>query len=161
VVNSAGNIFHWAGNNWSLYPGLARDVGVGADGSVWVVGTNPVPGGYGVWRLTLLGWSSVPGGGVRIAVDPSGNSWVVNSAGNIFHWAGNSWSLYPGLARDVGVGADGSVWVVGTNPVPGGYGVWRLTLLGWSSVPGGGVAISVGPSGNPWIVDSAGKIYSS
>jgi hypothetical protein len=161
TATSPADLYTFVAPFFTLRPGLGVDVGVGADGSVWVVGTNPVPGGYGIYRWTGSTWATVPGGAVRIAVDPSGNSWVVNSAGNIFHWAGNNWSLYPGLARDVGVGADGSVWVVGTNPVPGGYGVWRLTLLGWSSVPGGGVAISVGPSGNPWIVDSAGKIYSS
>ena len=33
---------------WELEPGAARDIGVGADGSVWVVGTGAVPGGFGM-----------------------------------------------------------------------------------------------------------------
>jgi hypothetical protein len=47
VVNPTGHIDHWVGNNWSRYPDLANDIGVGSDGSVWVVGTNPVADDYG------------------------------------------------------------------------------------------------------------------
>ena len=69
---------------WELEPGAARDIGVGADGSVWVVGTGAVPGGFGIWRWGGSDWSQVEGGGVRIAVGPDGNSWVVNSEGSIW-----------------------------------------------------------------------------
>ena len=59
------------------------------------------------------------------------------------------------------MGANGSVWIVGTNPVAGGYGIYQWTGGVWASVAGGAVGLSVGPSGNPWIVDSARRIYSS
>ena len=134
---------------------------MGANGSVWIVGTNPVAGGYGIYRWTGSGWTPVPGGATRIAVDPSGNPWVVNSAGQIYNWVGNDWVVHSGAATDIGVGADGSVWIVGTNPVAGGYGIYTWTGPGLVPVPGGAVVISVGPSGNPWVVNSAGQIYSS
>ena len=162
---------------FTLRPGAATDIGVGANGSVWIVGTNPVAGGYGIYRWTGSGWTPVPGGATRIAVDPSGNPWVVNSAGQIYNWVGNpwvvnsagqiynwvgnDWVVHSGAATDIGVGADGSVWIVGTNPVAGGYGIYTWTGPGLVPVPGGAVVISVGPSGNPWVVNSAGQIYSS
>src|SRR5438105_2781316 len=31
-------------------PGMATDIGVGADGSVWVIGDNKVAGGFGIYR---------------------------------------------------------------------------------------------------------------
>ena len=144
---------------FTLRPGLGVDVGAGSNGSVWIVGTNPVPGGYGIYRWSGSGWTAIPGGAVRIAVDPSGNPWVVNSTGHIYHWVGNSWTSYPGLASDIGVGANGSVWIVGTNPVPGGYGIYRWSGSGWAAIPGGAVRIAVGPAGNPWVVNSTGHVY--
>jgi len=52
-----------------------------------------------------------------------GHPWVVNSNGNIYSRASGNWQQLPGLAKDIGVGADGSVWVIGMDPEPGGYGI--------------------------------------
>jgi hypothetical protein len=37
-------------------PGLGTDIGVGANGSVWIAGTNPVTGSYGIYRWNRNGW---------------------------------------------------------------------------------------------------------
>jgi hypothetical protein len=140
-------------------PGFANDVGVGASGSVWIEGTNPAPGGFGIWRWVGGSWAPEPGGALAIAVDPNGNPWVVNSLHQIFHWIGASWAQLPGAANDVGVGANGSVWIVGTNPVPGGFGIWHWTGTGWAPVAGGAVRIAVDPRGNPWVVNSIHQIF--
>jgi hypothetical protein len=67
----------------------------------------------------------------------------------------------PGLGKDIGVGPDGSIWLVGTNPVGGAsdFGVYRWSGSSWVQVGGGGVAISVGPSGDPWLLNSSGAIF--
>ncbi len=140
-------------------PGSAIDVGVGANGSVWVVGTNPVAGGFGLWHWTGTAWAASPGGALRIAVDPGGNPWVVNSLHSIYRWSGAGWIRLPGSATDVGVGANGSVWVVGTNPLGGGFGLWHWTGTAWAASPGGAVRIAVDPGGNPWVVNSLHSIY--
>jgi len=142
VVNSSGNIFHWTGSNWQHMPGLAKDIGVGANGSVWVIGTNPVRGGYGIYQWNGSNWVNHPGGAVRIDVGPAGYPWVVNSFGEIFHWLNPGWKLLPGRARDIGVGASGS-WIIGTNAVAGGYGIYRWIGTNWSAVPGGAMEISM------------------
>jgi len=130
-VNNQGSIFRRTSSGWTQLPGSANDIGIGSDGSVWVVGTNSVPGGYGIWNYNARSnsWSSIDGGAIRIAVDRSGNPWVVNNQNNIFRRNRNSWVQLTGSAWDIGCGAGNnrSVWIVGTNSVPGGYGVWRYT----------------------------------
>ena len=145
--------------SWVKRDGAARDVGVGADGSVWVIGTNVLPGGYGIWRRTGDAWTAIPGASVRIDVAPDGNAWVVNSNDMIHRYNGSTWTLMPGAAKDVGVGANGHVWVIGTNVLPGGYGIYRLTNGAWTAIPGAAVRIDVAPDGNAWVVNSYNQIY--
>jgi hypothetical protein len=143
----------------TLLPGSANNIATGATGSLWVVGTNPVRGGYGIYHWTGSGWAVVPGGGVAIAVGPDGSPWVVNSFQAIYHGTRFGWVAYPGAAVDIAVGANGALWVIGINPVHGGYGIYHWTASGWAVVPGGGVAIAVGPDGSPWVVNSGQAIF--
>jgi len=143
VVNDAGNIFRRTAAGWQQLPGAAKDIGIGANGSVWVIGTDSVPGGFGIYFWNGTNWSRVDGGAARIAVAPDGNPWVVNAFGNIFRRAGSGWQQLPGLAKDIGIGPNGSVWITGTDPVPGGFGIYFWNGSDWSRVDGGGVSISV------------------
>src|SRR5262249_4241297 len=45
-----------------LLPGAATDIGGGANGSVWVVGPNGVPGGHDIYQWTGRAWTRVLGG---------------------------------------------------------------------------------------------------
>jgi hypothetical protein len=139
-------------------PGAAHDVGIGADGSVWVIGNDEQPGGFGIWRWNGSDWDGIDGAAVRIAVGPDGQPWVVNASGDIFQRAGGAWLPRPGAAQDIGVGANGAVWVIGTNEVPGGFGIWQWNGTDWVAIDGGGVRISVGPDGQPWIVNANEQI---
>jgi hypothetical protein len=144
---------------WSLKTGSARDISVGANGSVWIVGTNPVSGGYGVYKWNGTGWTGIDGGGVRIAVDPVGNPWLLNDAGRIFRRNGDKWIQLPGAAKDIGIGKDGSVWVIGMLEVNGGFSVHKWNGVYWDKIDGGGIRIAVDPDGNPWIINNAGQIF--
>jgi hypothetical protein len=144
-----------------LKPGAATDISEGANYSVWVIGTNPVPGGYGIYRWTGSGWAAYPGGAVTIAVAPDGTPFLVNNAHQTWEWIGGSWLQGPGTLNDIAAGADGSLWGIGTNPVPGGYGIYRWTGSSWAAYPGGAVDITVGPNGKPSVVNSSNHIYSS
>ena len=143
VVNSNGNIFRRTGGSWQMLPGLAKDIGVGADGSVWVIGMDSTGGGYSIHQWNGSNWTRIDGGAIRIAVAPDGNPWVVNSNDNIFRRTGGSWQMLPGLAKDIGVGADGSVWVIGTDSTGGGYGIHRWNGSNWTKIDGGAVQITV------------------
>jgi hypothetical protein len=151
---------HAFGNHWEQLPGTAKDIGIGANGSVWIVGTNPVSGGYGIYRWDGENWEGVDGGAVRIDVDPQGNPWIVNNNGNIYRRFGNHWEQLFGAARDIGIGANGSVWIVGTNPVSGGYVIYRWDGRNWEiGSDDGALQISVDKDGIPWIVNSSNHIY--
>src|SRR5438045_4627753 len=119
-----------------------------------MIGTNKVPGGFGIYKLAGKNWQNIPGGAVRIAVCPGDQAWVVNDHHNIFRWVGRSWQLIPGAAEDVGCGANGSVWVIGTNPETGGFGIYQFNgHNGWNKIPGSAVRIAVGPGGDPYVVN--------
>jgi streptogramin lyase len=134
---------------------------VGANGTVWVIGTNAVPGGYGIYRRTNNTWVNVPGGAERIAVDPQGNAWVVNSSNTIFRHDGTQWVTVNGTARDIGIGANGHVWVIGVAAEAGGHVIYRSTDQGanWTKIPGSAVRVSVDPQGNAWVVNNANNIF--
>ena len=143
---------------WRMLPGLATDIGVGARGDVMAVGIDRVDGGHSLYRWVGSDWQLVPGGAVRIEVDPTGNPWVVNSEGHILRAGPSGWQKLPGLARDIGIGANGAVWVIGVTPTAGGFTIHRWNGGDWDLVPGGAVRIDVDPRGNPWVVNDAGNI---
>ena len=132
----------YAQSTWDQLPGFAKDIGVGGDGSVWIIGTNP--GGtehdFGIHKWTGSNWQGIEGGAVRIDVDQSGNPWIVNSNGEIFRRVNDRWEHLPGFAKDIGVGGDGSVWIIGTNPrgTEHDFGIHKWTGSNWQGIEGGG-----------------------
>jgi hypothetical protein len=145
--------------SWRRMPGGAYDVGVGASGAAWVIGSDPAYGGYGIYRWTGSGWARSNGAGVRIAVDPAGVPWVVNVYGSIYRLVGGGWLQVSGLASDIAIGPDGSTWVIATNDTVGGFGIYNLTGAGWQQIDGGGTRIAAGANGSLWMVNSWGAIY--
>lgn len=162
-----GPAFH----DWIRVPGEARDIGVGADGTVWVLGANTydnfdfdgfgndVDYDFGLWVLDDFGWREVPGAGIRLDVGPDGYPWVVNSDHEIWRLTPFGWDRVPGRAKDIGIGADGSVWVLGTTERRGGFEIFRWTGFGWQKVHGTGVRIDVGPDGTPWVINHDDSIF--
>jgi outer membrane protein assembly factor BamB len=145
--------------SFTLRPGVASAISVGANWTVEVVGSNAVPGGFGLWRWNGQNWNPVSGGATRIAVDPSGNPWIVNAAKEIAHFSGGVWTRYPGSATAISVGANGSLWVIGTDRMADGFGIFHWNGSAWAPVPGAAVAIAVDSAGNPWVVNSVGQIF--
>jgi hypothetical protein len=145
----------------------ANDVGVGANGHVWIISDIPYTGyggGYYIKRRLSNGtWDGSNGGtAVRIAVDPSGNAWVVNGLQQIWRWTGSAWTQLPETARDIGVGANGAVWIISTTPwtgPEGGYYIKKWNGSSWTVIPGGASRISVDPSGNAWVVNALYQIW--
>jgi len=99
------------------------------------------------------------GAALKIDVDKNGDPWVVNAYGDIFKRENSSWRMVGGKAKDIGIGGDGSVFIIGTNPCGGGYGIWKWNGSGWNEIGGGAVCISVDESGNPWVINSGDQIF--
>jgi hypothetical protein len=160
LVNDGGYIFRWNGSDWTNVPGGARDIGVGADGSVWILGTGRAPiGGTEVWRRSGSTWQKTPGAGVAIDVAPDGLPWLVNDEGKIFRWDGGAWNELAGRARDIAVGPDGSVYIVSQSPRDDGDAVMKWSGSGWTEVPSTGARrITVRPDGALFIVSATGAV---
>ena len=135
-------------------PGGATDIGVGANGKVWIIGSNKEGSNYGIYRWDGK-WTKITGSAARIDVDPSGIPWVVTNENRIYKFNGKSWVQMPGAAKDVGIGGDGTVIVIGTDDSP--Y-VW--TGNNWQKMVGKARQVTVDRAGNPWVVNAGAAIYS-
>jgi hypothetical protein len=161
IVTDAGVVLERTlDDQWLEHPGpAASDIDVGADGSVWIIGREAVEGGRDLYTLTDDAWTKVPGGAQRLAVDPTGQPWIVTDTGAIYQRVADAWEPRPGIARDIDVGADGSVWVVGTNTAVGGFAVYEWTGSKWRLVSGGADRIASDPAGQAWVVNLPGEVY--
>jgi Tectonin domain len=160
IVNDQGAIYRRVNNDWQFVPGCAKDIGAGGNGSMWIVGCNSAFGGYGLYRRDGNNWTSVDGAGVRIAAGPDGLARLVNNQGAIYQrTSSGGWNRLPGTATDIGVGANGAMWITGTDNAYGGKGIYRYTGSNWEKIDGGGVGITVSTTGLPWIVNDQNAVY--
>ena len=88
IRQGAEQIFAYPGGaGWVPgFGGLARDIGVGADGTEWIVGLTGRVHRFGNAGLEDM-HIDLPGEAKRIAVNANGNAWVVMDDGAIFSWA--------------------------------------------------------------------------
>jgi len=155
--------------NWVQIPGAATAIGAGG-GKVWVIGVTRDPSSYDdrIYRWTggTTGspWEQIPGEAMRIAVDGSGNAWVVNAQHNISRFNGSVFEQIPGAATDIGAGG-GKIWVIGVTRDHSSYEdkIYRwtggMTGIPWEQIPGEATRIAVDGSGNAWAVNALHNIY--
>jgi Tectonin domain len=151
VVNSRNEIWRsQSGGSFEKLPGAARDIGIGADGTVWIIGTD-----NGIYRWNQNNWDRVEGSGVAISVDRSGSPWVVNAQNQIYRYVNGRFEVMNnGRARDIAAAPDGAVYIVGTNSE-----VYRLAGNDWQSMGGSAERIAAGPNGTVWVVNNAREVY--
>ena len=144
--------------------GAGIDMAVGSTPRLFTLANGQL-GDNPVFYMTANGWTSMVGGaGVRISVAGASSPVTVNTAGQVRRHSflsGANWVDLPGTtAKDVGAGHDGSIWVVGSSPKPGGFGLLKWNGAGWTADNQnvGGVRIAVDSLGAPWIVNSAGDV---
>ncbi len=107
-------------------------------------------------QVTLLGYYAQTG--VRVAVDPAGNPWVISSSGQISRQISvGNWTNVGSLsATDIGIGAQGSVWAIGQDHL---VYLYNPAAGQWAQYPGVTASrIAVNNNGQPWVVTSAGTI---
>ena len=144
---------------WKKMPGLGKDIGASANGSIWIIGSDKEDHGFGIYKWTGEDWTKVDGSAVAITVDNSGVPWVVNAEGEIYRRKQNAWQKMPGLAKDIAAGPNGSIWIVGADKEEGGYGIYRWSGEDWKKIEGGGIRIAVDKAAKAWLVNENGNIY--
>jgi len=144
AINNLNDIYYWQNKTWHRLPGKAKDIGIGANGDVWIIGTDFTNGNYGIYHYVNSNWVKVSGAAVRIDVDPQGNPWVVNVSGDIYKFSNNTWQHMPGKAKDISIDNNGYVWIIGENQVHGGYDIYKWIGTKWLRILGGATNISVG-----------------
>jgi hypothetical protein len=169
VVTSSGSIHYWNGSSWIQCPAPpytsgARDIAIGANGAVHIIGTETPQGR--IYKWTGSAWEMYNcGAAMKIAVAPDGTPWVVTSSGSVHYWVGSTWSWIQknGItASSISIGADGTVAVLGTNAVSGGYRVYLYCADtdAWKQFSDGAATeLAVGRAGELWLVNSSGYIF--
>lgn len=143
------------------------DVSVGADGSIYAIGTDLVSptGGFGIYKVVGNKLNKLPlCAGVRIAVGPDGKPWVVNKSNLIYRFrdSTSAWQVMPGTATDIGIGADGSAFIIGTDDVSpsGGKSISKWDGSNWVTMPAcAGIHIAVDPHGIPYVANLSNIVY--
>ncbi|AMR30435.1 hypothetical protein A0256_02870 [Mucilaginibacter sp. PAMC 26640] len=152
-------------DNWTQLPGSGTDIGIGANGSVFITDTVTVSatGGFRILKWSGSEWAVMPSAaGVNISVDPQGTPWVVNKSHLIYKYNGSTWTPMPGTATDIGISANGSVFITDTTTVSptGGFRILKWNGSAWVVMPGAaGVRIAVDANGTPWVVNKSHLIY--
>lgn len=123
--------------------------------SAWIVGKDG----------DLLMWSEgrfIPLAGApkaeRVTVAPHDELWIVTPEHHIYRRAKGLWQRMPGLARDIGAGADGGVCKVGVRSAFGGHQLSRWSGRGWEDMSYGAERVTLGPEGGIYIVDADREI---
>lgn len=141
-------------------PGLAREISISRDGDFWCLGIGEFPLGNSIHRWNQDHWDHLTGSAIRIAVGPTGETWIIDRQNRLFSYRDGNWDERPGEAREVAIGPDGSVWSIDkADFAPGGGAIRQWSRDGWRQIEGAAIKIAVGPEGKAWIVNSAGRIF--
>jgi Tectonin domain len=145
-----------AGARWVRVPGKATDI---ANGQAWILGDKRTDGGKEIFRRDKNQWTQVPGGAAKIAVDPKGLPWVINTEGLIFQWVEpGGWTRQGKEGADIAIGADGSVYCLTKPGVDQNGGVYVFGAGQWKSANGRGVTLAVDPKGQAWVTTNKNEI---
>lgn len=154
--------------NWNpLGTETIGDIGVDKDGAAWALAwDNGSAGDHGLLRWKDNAWKPVTAlRAVAIDVGPGGTPWAITATGDVFEGTadGSSWTQHMGpRAKDIGVGQDGSVYIISDIKVAGNgdCALFRYEAGGWTRIAnGGGFRVSVDDGGYAWIVNSDGAVY--
>jgi hypothetical protein len=163
TVNYRKHLVSWNGSKPTPLQFQGNAIAFAPGGKAWIISGQVMAGGFklykhadGHFNINDHSWNPVSAAGTKIGVDNFGNAWFVNQANFIFRHDGRTVTKLPGQAKDIAVGADGTVWIVDlktSNPM-------RWDGKKW--VSGGTlklIAIAVDPLGLPWGVGTDGKVW--
>jgi hypothetical protein len=169
VIKANSLIYHYVNGSWQWVPSnQATEISAGFDGYLYYVGTaipNTPPGESEVYKVDSHGnFQDLKFTAAHIAGGVDGDPWVLKAGGAIYHYQLGSWQLVPGnQATRISVGADGSVYYVGTpvpNTPPGeNHTYWMDTKGDFEDLGKLGDHIAGGNNRNIWLLNSENIFY--
>lgn len=194
VVDDAGTVHRFDGNEWRALPGVVVDISIGPSGLAFAALSD---GAVVRWRAADTAW--VPIEGIArvhaVSVGPGGKPWAVTNKGRVHatslflaerqreeereadarpapaskHRAAPidpagvtdpspiKFKRVTGQARDIAIGADGSVFIVQAESTAlGRYSNRRKVFIDF---PGELSRLAVAADGSPWGVNNRREVY--
>lgn len=148
ALQATNAIYRRQAGSWVAVAGAATDLAGGIGGAFYALGTTASPGGFLIYQWNGSGWTNIPGAAEQIAVGPDNMLWARQSNNLIYRWNGTSWTAIPGAARELAGGSE--IWALGTNAVPGGFGIYQWNGSTWIAVAGGAQHLAVDSAGVVW-----------
>mmetsp|Transcript_31908 Transcript_31908/g.36278 ORF Transcript_31908/g.36278 Transcript_31908/m.36278 type:complete len:307 (-) Transcript_31908:171-1091(-) len=159
VLGTDHLVYHFNGT-WTQLSGVAAtDIGAGATRGLWVVGGGTSGVGNGIYNWSSNAWVLCGGDTNRaVAVTPDGNVVVIKDNYQTWAWRGH-WA-YLGLNSELGIGAKGEMYTIGTDfDSNGNASIYQYFGDEKMPVAGRGKTIEVDNVGMPLILDASGILY--
>ena len=137
VVATTNDLYRREGNIWKRLPGKLSDIAIGKNGAVWGLAAKRKYGGYPVLKLNGASWKDTGATARDLAVDGSGNAWILAMADksartySIYRSQNTGWKKMPEIHGPLQIASDheGAIWVNGADMK---YKKYR-TLYKWKS----------------------------
>ncbi len=135
--------------------GTAKQIALGGRTARGVVGAIDASGV--IYRRDAVSgsWQPVGTGMTRLAIDPSGNFWALDTRANLQRLDGTSWRTVGAGAIALAAAPDGSI-VVATNT--NSLAQYDPAKSSWTALTGTGARVAVDARGLIWAVGSDGAI---
>ena len=148
-VSASGKAYGWRQGQTTPLPFSGIDLAYDPNGGLWLVSDQPAPGGFELYRWDGANLDPAGIGALRVTATPNGTVWIVDETNRIFYSQNGGWQQAPGAARDIGAGADGSVWIISNTPAGIDCGIQRWNGQDWEDMYGSGSTSPWGGMGCP------------
>lgn len=163
-VTPSGDVFRHNGRDWRQLTGAfetARDIAVNSRDAAFITDVNDRVFRFDVETNRFVLYPGL--NGARIAVDPAGRPWTVDSDGAVFRCDGEvGCSRTPApKSADIGIGPDGSIFLASARNDLSRYNPSEQKFVFLSRIGTGITVVEVGPRGRPWVIDVNNRVFAS
>ena len=157
AISAEGIVHRYNGLWWENKETDVADVAADANGNIYIAKRD---GRIRKWYPLRSEWRPIEGSARRIALDSSGQPWIITVQGNIQSFDGKAWKSMPGQALDIALGKDNVAMIVDAT---GQALRWNGIQQRWDVLPGVKAlkTLAVTTDGSAWVVLQDGTIFTN